>query len=147
MSLEIYRDIEGYEDYQVTSWGRVFNRKTGKFVNQEVHDKGYLRVDLYNDHGRKHFKVHRLVAMAFVPNPEDKPQVNHIDGNNQNNSFTNLEWVTDAENKEHASNLRGYPGAVCLMEEDEPYIAVLTRHGNALEFERICFANKEEDTE
>ncbi len=106
MSLEIYRDIEGYDGYQVTSWGRVFNKTTGKFVNQEVHHKGYLRVDLYKDHQRRHFKVHRLVAQAFIPNPYKKPQVNHIDGNNQNNSVTNLEWVTNKENCEKAKALR-----------------------------------------
>lgn len=100
MSLELYRDIDVYEDYQVTSWGRVFNKTSGKFVYQEVHHKGYLRVDLFKDGERKHHKVHRLVAQAFIPNPDGKPQVNHIDGNNQNNSVTNLEWVTDAENKE-----------------------------------------------
>lgn len=106
MSLEIFKDIEGYEDYQVTSWGRVFNKKTGNFVHQEVHAKGYLRVDLFNEKGRKHMKVHRLVAKAFIPNPANKPQVNHIDGNNQNNSITNLEWVTNDENCNHANRLR-----------------------------------------
>ena len=105
MSLEIFKPIAGYDDYQVTSWGRVFSRTNGKFVCQEVHHKGYLRVDLYKDGKRKHFKVHRLVAEAFIPNPCNKPQVNHIDGNNQNNSFTNLEWVTDAENKEKQREL------------------------------------------
>ena len=105
MSLEIYRDIKGYEDYQVTSWGRVYNKAHEKFVNPEVNFKGYLRVDLYRNHERKHMKVHRLVAEAFIPNPENKPQVNHIDGNKRNNSVTNLEWVTDAENKAKAKEL------------------------------------------
>lgn len=105
MSLEIFKPIAGYDDYQVTSWGRVFSKTNGKFVYQEVHHKGYLRVDLYKDGKRKHFKVHRLVAEAFIPNPYNKPQVNHIDGNNQNNSVTNLEWVTDAENKEKQREL------------------------------------------
>lgn len=100
MSLEIHKDIQGFENYTVTTWGRIYNKKTGKFVNQEVHHKGYLRVDLFDENGeRKHMKVHRLVALAFVPNVYGKPQVNHIDGNNQNNSYTNLEWVTDEENK------------------------------------------------
>lgn len=106
MSLEIYKDIEGFPGYQVTSWGRVYNKERGTFVRQDVHCKGYLRVDLFNEDGRKHFKVHRLVAEAFIPNPENKPQVNHIDGNNQNNSITNLEWVTNAENCEKARLLR-----------------------------------------
>ena len=106
MSLEIFRPIEGYDNYQVTSWGRVFDQSKGKFVNQEVHHKGYLRVDLFKDGKRKHYKVHRLVAEAFIPNPENKPQVNHIDGNNQNNSVTNLEWVTNEENFMKANQLR-----------------------------------------
>ena len=106
--MEIYKDIKGYEGrYQITSWGRVFNVDTQKFIKLEMHDKGYLRVDLYDKSGkRKHHKVHRLVAKAFIPNPEGKPQVNHLDGNNQNNSITNLEWCTDKENKEHAKQLR-----------------------------------------
>ena len=101
--MEIYKDIEGYEGlYQITSWGRVYAVDRDKFVNPEETSKGYLRVDLYKKNGmRKHFKVHRLVAKAFIANPLNKPQVNHIDGNKQNNSFTNLEWVTDEENKEH----------------------------------------------
>lgn len=99
MSLEVFRDIPGFENYQITTWGRVFNKQTGKFLNPTVHHKGYLRVDLWDGHGNKtHKKVHRLVAQAFVPNIHNKPQVNHIDGNNQNNSYTNLEWVTNMEN-------------------------------------------------
>lgn len=108
MNMEIFRDIKGYEGkYQITSWGRVFNVDKQKFIKLEMHDKGYLRVDLYDKSGkRKHHKVHRLVAKAFIPNPEGKPQVNHLDGNNQNNSITNLEWVTNNENQEHAKKLR-----------------------------------------
>ena len=100
MSLEIFKQIQGFPDYQVSTWGRVQRISTGKFLKPEVHDKGYLRVDLYDGNGKnRHMKIHRLVAMAFVGNPFNKPQINHIDGNNQNNSYTNLEWVTDAENK------------------------------------------------
>ena len=106
--MEIYKDIVGYEGkYQVTSWGRVYNVETEKFINPEEHCKGYLRVDLFDRFGkRKHMKVHRLVAKAFIPNPDNKPQVNHKDGNNQNNSVTNLEWTTNRENAEHANLMR-----------------------------------------
>lgn len=101
--MEIYKDIPGYEGrYQITSWGNVYSVDAEQFLIPEVNDKGYLRVDLYEPSGRrKHVKVHRLVASAFVSNPEGKPQVNHKDGNKRNNSFTNLEWVTDVENKAH----------------------------------------------
>lgn len=107
MSLERWKPIAGYENYSVSSWGRVRNNLTGDILQQERHDKGYLRVDLYGKRGeRKHLKVHRLVAEAFIPNTEKKPCVNHIDGNNKNNSISNLEWVTDKENKEKARKLR-----------------------------------------
>ena len=106
MSLEIYKDITGYPNYQITSWGRVFNKTKGTYMRPEIHDKGYLRVDLWNNGHRKHVKVHRLVAEAFIDNPENKPQINHIDGNNQNNSISNLEWVTNEENARKAKELR-----------------------------------------
>lgn len=103
MRMEQYKDIDGYGGkYQITTWGRAYNAYTQRFLKPEVHDKGYLRVDLIDSDGvRTHHKVHRLVAKAFIPNPDNKPQVNHKDGNNQNNSITNLEWSTDEENKEH----------------------------------------------
>lgn len=101
--MEIFKDIEGYEGlYRISSWGRVFSIENSKFLNPTLTEKGYSRVDLFDaDNKRKHHKVHRLVAMAFIPNPECKPQVNHLDGNKQNNSVTNLEWCTDEENKIH----------------------------------------------
>lgn len=101
--IEIYRDIEGFEGkYQVTSWGRVWNVSAERFIAPQETEKGYLRVNLFDDSGKRvHRKVHRLVANAFIPNPQNKPQVNHIDGNKKNNSVTNLEWVTNDENVAH----------------------------------------------
>ena len=101
MSMEFWKEINGYENYSVSTWGRVKNNLTGDILYQEKHDKGYVRVCLMRDKQKHHMKVHRLVAQAFIPNPESKPQVNHIDGNKRNNSYTNLEWVTDEENKAH----------------------------------------------
>ena len=104
MGMEKFKDIEGYEGlYQVTSWGRIFSIKKNKFLSPEVTSKGYLRVDLFNGKGeKKHCKVHRLVADAFIPNENNKPQINHKDGNKQNNSITNLELCTNSENFAHA---------------------------------------------
>ena len=106
MSLEIFKPIKGFEEYEVSTWGRIFNTRTGKYLRPQVHDKGYLRVDLFGNGIRKHCKIHRLVAEAFIPNPNNLPQINHIDGNNQNNSISNLEWVTNEENARKAMELR-----------------------------------------
>ena len=99
--MEIWKDIEGFEQYQVSTWGRIRNKHTGVLLKPYYNKKGYLKVGL-SKNGKSHkFRVNRLVAMAFIPNIFDLPQVNHKDGNKANNSFTNLEWVTDEENKRH----------------------------------------------
>lgn len=107
VAIEIYKDIEGYEGkYQITTWGRVYSVDSERFIKPCENEKGYLRIDLKDARGkRKHHKVHRLVANAFIPNYDNKPQVNHKDGNKANNSVTNLEWVTDKENKTHQKAL------------------------------------------
>lgn len=94
---EIWKDISGYEGYQVSDLGRVKSlnyRRTGKErVLVGCKDKdGYLRVDLCKDGREKKCKVHRLVAKAFIPNPEGLPQVNHKDECKTNNVLSNLEW-------------------------------------------------------
>jgi hypothetical protein len=85
----------------VSCTGEVFSRLGRKLKQQITHD-GYLRVELHHKGAAKKHSVHRLVASAFVPNPEGKPQVNHKDGNKTNNTHSNLEWVTQSENQLHA---------------------------------------------
>ena len=106
--MEIWKDIEGFEKrYQVSSWGRVRNKLTKGIVKPYVNSKGYLKVGLWYSRGKTaKFRVNRLVAAAFIPNPYSLPQVNHKDGNKMNNSITNLEWMTNEENQRHAMILR-----------------------------------------
>ena len=89
--------------YVISNKGNVYNVITGRRLKPFINHNGYcaLRLKVAHDSG-KHFLVHRLVALAFIPNPEYKPEVNHINGNKLDNSVENLEWVTAEENKNHA---------------------------------------------
>lgn len=102
--LEIWRQIKEYPRYSVSNLGRVKNNNTDKVLKGYTDFKGYQRVCIHcrGERIRKDLKVHRLVAEAFVPNPDNKPQVNHIDGNKQNNAASNLEFCTNQENQLHA---------------------------------------------
>ena len=100
---EYWKDIEGFSGYQVSNYGRVKNNKTGKILKPYL-TRGYLRVSLYNDSGRKCKLVHRLVAEAFLPNPNNKSDVNHINGCKTDANVCNLEWVSASENMSHAHN-------------------------------------------
>lgn len=107
--MEQWKEISGfYGRYQISSWGRVRNAETGKLLKPYKNKKGYLKVGLVYPGERvpRKYRVNRLVAIAFIDNPDNLPQVNHRDGNKENNSFTNLEWISDAENKEHAVRMR-----------------------------------------
>lgn len=106
----IWKPVVGYEGlYEVSNTGIVrglerFGNRNHTFQKElkPSKNKRYEEVKLYKDGGKRTFKVHRLVAMAFVPNVENKPQINHIDGNKNNNNAENLEWCTQSENNRHA---------------------------------------------
>lgn len=111
MDKEIWKPIKGYEDkYEISNFGNVkslylINRQTKmkreKILKQHM-TCGYLKVILRKENKMKNYLVHRLVAETFIPNPENKPQVNHINGYKLNNNVSNLEWVTRSENVNHA---------------------------------------------
>ena len=117
MIKEIWKEVKEFESaYEISNLGKVKSLKRfkkhwkgglsivhEKILKMSINSKGYFNVDLSCD--EKYLKsvdVHRLVALHFIPNPENKPYVNHIDGNKQNNNVSNLEWSTASENTKHA---------------------------------------------
>ena len=104
--MEIWHDIEGYKGlYQVSNKGRVKSLKWGKerILRPGINSCGYLKVVLYKNTAAQHRLVHRLVAEVFIPNLENKPQVNHKDENKLNNCVNNLEWTTAKENSNYGT--------------------------------------------
>lgn len=111
---EIWKDIPDYEGmYQVSNDGNVkslpkmgkghkmIHRLTGVIMSPSKGRSGYYGVSLMKNDKKKRIEIHRLIAITFIPNPADKPQVNHKDGDKLNNRVSNLEWCTGSENCKH----------------------------------------------
>lgn len=108
-NTEVWKEIPGFEGrYQVSNLGRVMSIQDnhGKYKEQikatRISNKGYVYVSLFIKDRQHNVSVHHAVASAFIPNPDNKPTVNHIDGSKQNNRVDNLEWATYSENLKHA---------------------------------------------
>ena len=132
--MEEFRDIPGYPGYQISNLGNVFSRKLKRVIKSPLDDDGYERIGLWNLQVVKKFRVNRLVAIAFIPNPENKAEVNHIDGVRTNNNVSNLEWLTKKENNDHKIHVLGYKGTkgihtkpIILVKDDIEYPFTTTR--------------------
>jgi|SaaInlStandDraft_6_1057023.scaffolds.fasta_scaffold131786_1 hypothetical protein len=102
-------DIVGYENqYAITDNGQIWSYKTNKFLKPTLSTSGYPAVNLHKDGTRQKGSIHRLVAQAYINNPESKLEVNHIDGDKLNNAISNLEWCTRKENVSHAHKMGLY---------------------------------------
>lgn len=103
----IWETIKYYPEYEINQFGqvkRIRGKKgavLGRLLKSRLDSKGYPEVCLCHNAKSKRFRIHRLLAQTFIPNPLNKPCVNHIDGNRQNNALSNLEWVTKSENTLH----------------------------------------------
>lgn len=120
---EVWLPAPNYEDYQISNFGRIKSFKNGmqKILKPAIDGKGYLQAGLCKNGKIKRFRVHRLVAQLFVSNPDNKPQINHRDGNRLNNHISNLEWCTSAENIKHAVEHNLIPSC------EDNYLAKLTQ--------------------
>ena len=101
--MEEWKLIKDFPEYQVSNLGRVkslnYNRGKKEGILQElISDRGYCRVALYQEKKKHKVPIHRLVGQAFITNPENKPQIDHIDRNKSNNKVENLRWATTSEN-------------------------------------------------
>ena len=142
--MEIWKDIPNTDgQYKVSNNGKVMTSKTGRILSPVIDARGYERVCLFKTDRKRRYKVHRLVAMAFIPNPHRKEQVNHIDGDKRNNHADNLEWVTNKENMKH-SRLNGlHDGHKRFCESKrKQIIATHIKSGEEIVFDSILSAKK-----
>lgn len=98
------KDIPGYEGlYAATEDGKIYSYKKKDFIDPHSYNNGYKQIQLHKDGKVKNYRWHRLIAMTFIPNPDNLPQVNHKDENKDNNRVENLEWCTQEHNINHGT--------------------------------------------
>lgn len=129
-----------YSQYSINLSGRIRNIKTGLILKPFIDRRGYAKFTLWSDSGnRKTFLAHQLVALAFLPNPMNLPQVNHKDGNKLHNFYTNLEWCSNLDNALHALRNGLMPHSkiteelchqICKMLEDGFRVSVISKNLN-----------------
>jgi len=124
---EKWKQIQDFPNYNISSFGNIKNIITDKPLKPSL-KSGYYHVSLVNNNTKKSFKIHRLVALAFLQNLDNKPEVNHIDKNKLNNTIDNLEWVTRQENNKHRCI-----GLVCTSNKNKPILRINKITGDILE--------------
>lgn len=134
--MRTYRKYD-LSDYTVTKNGEIINKHNGRKVKPQPNGKGYMRISI----GGKLVFIHRLVAELYVPNPDNKPQVNHKDGDKRNNNANNLEWVTNQENRNHAVKnellLRGEECSWSKLDWDKVHFIRNSKEKHATELAKL----------
>ena len=122
MEQEIWKSIKDFENYEISNFGNIRRlHKIGYRYRKLVEQHGYYHITLPYNNGInfKSFQVHRLVAMHFIQNAENKLCVNHIDGNKKNNFSDNLEWCTHSENERHSYNVLGKKSPATKLKKED----------------------------
>ena len=134
------KPIKGYEGiYEADSDGSIWSIRHPRTGNRKqlkvlLNKKGYPQVRLYKNKKSSMFRTHRIIAELFIPNPDSLPQVNHKDGNKQNNSVDNLEWITNSRNVKHSfdvlgrKGLKGTGNGSCKLTESQVKSIYLSKH-------------------
>jgi hypothetical protein len=125
--MEEWRTINEYPNYDVSNFSNIRNNKSGKILKQLV-KCGYYHISLVNEFNKKTFTVHRLIALAFIENPENKSDVNHKDKNKLNNNISNLEWMTRKEN-----NIHRCEGLIITTNKNKPVLRIDANNNEILE--------------
>lgn len=125
----MWKQLKRNPNYGVNEFGEIYSFRRNKILSPKLNHDGYLRIQLWDKGDCQFVSIHRLIAEAFIPNPENKPFVNHIDGNKQNNAVGNLEWCTQTENIAHAwaNGLSHRPLNTCGLR-----VAQLTKSGQLI---------------
>lgn len=140
--MEVWKAIEGTDGrYEVSNTGKVRgmnyrNQREPKEISQREDKYGYKRVNIFCNGKRAVKTVHRLVAEAFIPNPDALPQVNHIDGNKKNNEKSNLEWCTASRNVQHAFDIG-------LKEKSREHARIIGINHNLKTSKKVVVTNTE----
>ena len=132
LHYEFFLPIKNYENYSISNFGIIKNNKTNRIMKQDIRKDGYKQIKLYKNGIMKSFRVHRLVAKAFLENPDNKPKVDHIDENKSNNNVKNLRWSTVQDNSynrgKQINNTSGFKG-VCFNKHANKYKAQINING------------------
>ena len=132
--MEEFKKIEEYENYEISNQGNVRNINTGRILKPRKDTDGYYDVDLSKNGIRKQFKIHRLVGFAFIPNPQNLTDIDHIDQNKTNNSISNLRWISKS------NNLRNRPK---FKNSSSKYIGVYFHKATGKYVAKISINNKQ----